>query len=376
MSEKSEDAVLERLLKPLREAVERKWTPGAAAAVHVRGASWSVAVGATSSEPPDARPVGADTLYDCASLTKVAATLPLTLRLAAEGRLRLDEPASRLLPELAAGPSCGVTIRQLLAHTSGLPSSENLHSPPAPLAEALRRIAARDLRAEPGTSAVYSDIGFLLLGELASRAAGLPLDEAVRSLVWEPLGMERTSYGLRAEERPVCAPTERDAASGRFWQGVVHDENARALGGVAGHAGMFSTAQDLLRYAAMWLGEPPAGAAASGDASASAAAAAEVLPEPIRREALRLQTSGRDEERRGLGWVLRGDKADCFGSLASGSAFGHTGFTGTSLMVDPERGLAVVLLTNRVHFGRGVDLGPLRREFHDAACRLADELPG
>lgn len=313
-------------------------------------ASW--ALGQADTVTP--RPVRPGTRFDLASLTKVVATTTVTLALAGRGLIGLDDPVARHLPaatRLAAG---GATVRQLLAHTAGLPGSVKFYQWCAGRDELLRALYATPLQVPPGTRVTYSDLGFMVLGEMAAAVAGEPLDTLFRRLVAGPLGMAGTGYlpgppaaGPRAGG---FAATER-RADGTAWTGVVHDENARVMGGVAGHAGLFSTASDLAAFAAWWAG--------GGGGP---------VPAALRREAERCQTPGLDG-RRGLGWARAGDRYDILGGTWPGSAVSHTGFTGTSLALDAPSGVWVVLLTNDVHYGRDrAVIRPLREAVHAAVA--------
>jgi CubicO group peptidase (beta-lactamase class C family) len=260
-----------------------------------------------------------------------------------------------------------VTVRQLLLHTSGLPGVrryyQELHDPGEILAAAL----AEPLAAPPGTVFCYSDVGFINLGELAAAVTGAGLDELVQDFVCGPLGMTATRYLPPAGWSGRIAATE--IVDGVAKVGVVHDENAEILGGVAGHAGLFGTAADLARYAAAWAGNAEAGALSlAGDGQARGRLWG------MRAEALRCQTEGLGG-RRGLGWGLRGDTYDNMGDGWPASGAGHTGFTGTCLSIDPSSGLWAVLLTNAVHFGRGPEhsVVGLRKQVHAA---VAAELLG
>jgi CubicO group peptidase (beta-lactamase class C family) len=300
------------------------------------------------------RPMTAATVFDLASLTKVVATLPLVLRLAAAGQIGLDEPVRGYLAGFSGAGKDRVTVRQLLTHVSGLPDHRpyyQLYSDPA----AIRAAAlAEPLVAEPGRVCCYSDIGFIVLGELCAAVTQCPLDQAARELVFGPLGMAGTGYRPAAALAGRIASTE--PAGGVAKTGIVHDENAEALGGVAGHAGLFAPADDVARYATAWV--IPGGLAAIG------------IPRWLRAESLRCQTGAlADQEppaRRGLGWGLRADRWDNMGDGWPASGAGHTGFTGTSVSVDPVTGLWAVLLTNAVHFGRGPEHAakPLRTQVH------------
>ena len=311
------------------------------------------------------RPMSVGTIFDLASLTKVTVTLPCVLGLIGSGDVRLDDPVARFLPAFTGPGKNLVTVRHLLTHSSGLPDTrryyEYLHDP----AEIRAAVLAEPLVAAPGSEVCYSDIGFIVLGEMCAAVAGRGLDELVRELVCAPLGLADTGYLPPRALAGRIASTESVAGSAKT--GVVHDENAEALGAVAGHAGLFSTAADLARYAAAW-------ACPDGEA-----AAALRLPGWLRAEALACQTDGLFCQgvpaRRGLGWVLRRDRFDNMGDGWPGSGAGHTGFTGTSLSVDPQTGIWAVLLTNAVHFGRGPEhsVVGLRKQVHavTAATLLA-----
>jgi len=294
------------------------------------------------------RPMTADTVFDLASLTKVAATLPAVLYLVGRGEVGLDEPAASYLPAIDGPGKDEITVRHLLLHISGLPAERkyylHLQDPEEIRAAAL----AEPLVAKPGAAFCYSDIGFITLGELAVAVAGCGLDEFVQDVVCTPLGMTATRYLPPGDWSDRIAATE--IVDGRAKVGVVHDENAEALGGVAGHAGLFGTAADLARYAAAWAGDG-------------------TPPDGLRAEALRAQTDGLGG-RRGLGWGLRHDRWDNMGDGWPETGAGHTGFTGTCLSVDPSSGLWAVLLTNAVHFGRGPEhsVVGLRKQVHAAVA--------
>lgn len=291
------------------------------------------------------RPVRASDWFDLASLTKVIATTTATMLALDRGVLALDEPLARFLPEfleLVPGDAArrgAVTLRHLLTHTSGLPAYVAFHREPEPAAgRRLARVCGTPLRADPGTSTVYSDIGMILMGFVLDRVWDRPWQRLLREAVFLPLGMRHTRFGLPPSLRARALPTECTAEGGQAWQGVVHDENARWLGGLAGHAGLFSTAGDLCRFAGMMLcrGRGPAG-------PVLAAATVDLFTRPARLVA---------GSSRCLGWDSP-SQGSSGGDHLSPASFGHTGFTGTSLWIDPGADLAVVLLTNAVHPRRG-----------------------
>lgn len=286
------------------------------------------------------------TVFDLASLTKAVAATTAALALVASGRLGLTDPVGRYVPGWRTD---GVAVRQLLTHTSGLPGSRKFYQWCSSRDELMRDLLATPLETPPGSAVAYSDSGYIVLGEVVAAVAGEPLDAAVRRLVTGPLGMSATGY--RAGAWPdSCAATER-RADGTCWSGVVHDENARLMGGVAGHAGLFSTVADLVAFSAWWVG---------GDDGP--------VPVSLRREAERCQTSGLGGHR-GLGWVCRGDRFDTIAETWPPTLVSHTGFTGTSLALDSASGVWTVLLTNAVHFGRDATaVKALRVAVHSAVA--------
>lgn len=344
----------------LDEEVAQRHIPGAVALIEHDGKQFSYVTGNAVDTDEQRVPSTLDTIFDCASLTKVVVTLPLILMLVDQGKLSLDGKVSEVVPEFLAGE---VTIRQLLTHTSGLPSSRNLHSSGWSRERILQEACSTPLSGVPGAQMVYSDLGFILLGVIIERVLNVGLDVAASQYVFEPLGMRDSGFCPQLSDGAAAiAATEFDAGTGRYLHGVVHDENARAMGGVSGHAGLFSTAGDLSRYAQMWL----AGGVSGGQRILSAA---------IVEAAVAGWTPGLPEANRGLGWVRRGDRWDASGSELSDASYGHTGFTGTSLYVDPVNRLTIVLLTNRVHYGREWSITDLRIAFHDAVARkLVDKI--
>jgi CubicO group peptidase (beta-lactamase class C family) len=292
--------------------------------------------------------VTSDTVYDLASLTKVVATLPCVLRLVEAGEMGLDDPVARYLPNFAADQ---VTIRQSLTHASGLPAVREVWRLPGTAEDRFAAVLAEPLETAPGTVVKYSDLGFIMLGRIVADVAGQPLDEAFGELVAGPLGMTATGYRPSGPTVPTEANWFDDADRQDPKSGVVHDENAESLGGVAGQAGLFGTAGDLAAYLrAGWLAED-----------------SPVLGAAIRAEALRCQTDGLDG-RRGLGWTLRADSYDFMSDRWPLSGAGHTGFTGTSIAFDPVSEVWVVLLTNAVLFGRDNRTRQLRQSLHAAVA--------
>jgi CubicO group peptidase (beta-lactamase class C family) len=305
------------------------------------------------------------TLWDLASLTKVIATTTGLMLLVERGRVQLDAPVQRYLPEFAGPGTAEVTVRHLLTHTSGLPATLPLYRAARDSAEALRMVLAATPLVPPGTRMVYSDVNAILLGEIVGRAGGAPLDVFAAREIFGPLGLEHTVF------RPGRRFVSRIAPSG-VWRGhavagVVNDPNAAKLGGVAGHAGLFATAADVARFAQFMLGE---GALPHG-------------PRLLKAETVRAFTAIAVRARRGasartLGWeaLPTGETVSSAGALFGPRSYGHTGWTGTSLWIDPDRGLFVALLTNRAYTPRArrsfTVLKEVRGRVADAAARAAD----
>jgi beta-glucosidase-like glycosyl hydrolase/CubicO group peptidase (beta-lactamase class C family) len=336
-------AEVDRLIE---EAVASRAFPGAVIAIGKDGALAELRAFGRLSYDSGAPEVATDTIYDLASLTKVVVTTTVAMILVDEGKLDLSKRVSDFLPRFRGGAKDRVTVAQLLTHSSGMdwwaPLYKELKGPEA----YLDRILSLDLAYEPGTKSVYSDLGVVLLGEILQRVAGRPLEDVAREKIFGPLGMRDTAFRPPAALRPRIAPTENDPWRGRVLRGEVHDENAYAMGGIAPHAGLFGTASDLARFAQMLLN--------GGVFEHHRIVSRETVERFTRRAAVPSST-------RAIGWDTAADETgvrssipgapgySSAGSLFSSRAFGHTGFTGTSMWMDPERRLFVVLLTNRVH---------------------------
>jgi beta-glucosidase-like glycosyl hydrolase/CubicO group peptidase (beta-lactamase class C family) len=333
------DAVMETALR------DRAF-PGGVVAVGRNGALVYQRPFGRLSYEPGAAEVRDDTLYDLASLTKVVVTTTTAMILVDEGKLDLGKRVSDFLPGFRGSGKEKVTVAQLLSHSSGIDWWAPLYKELKTKAAYLERIQAMDLAYEPGTKSVYSDLGVMLLGEILERVAGESLEGFALKRILEPLGMKDTRYHPAPSLLPRIAPTEFDPWRGRVVIGQVHDENAFALGGVAPHAGLFGTAPDLARFAQMLL---------NGGVYDHHRIVSRATVERFTRRA------GVPGSTRALGWDTASDGSgvrsstpgtpgySSAGSRLSPSSFGHTGFTGTSLWMDPEARLFVILLTNRVH---------------------------
>lgn len=295
------------------------------------------------------RPIYADTSFDLASLTKLFVTT-LFLQLVRDRRVVLDEPlSSGVLPEWHRDGHRDITARMLLAHTSGMNSGADYRSI---VDENVERFALRgELIAKPGERVIYSDLGFIALGVAMERLTGLSL----QTLAARSFSSSLTFRPRNARRREIPA-TEEDGWRGRV-QGLVHDEKAFLMGGVAGHAGLFGTAADVAALTEFYLGPLQRRAAT-------------LLPEAIVRDAIAEQAYD-SVLRRGLGWALKTSDANSCGRFMDRSSFGHTGFVGTCVWADPLRDLQGVLLTNTVYFGRA-DTRDLRARFYEAmvTCHL------
>lgn len=294
----------------------------------------------------DPRPVDPGTVYDLASLTKVVGLTTACMMLVDEGRLDLDAPVQRYLPEFRGPMKEAVTIRHLLTHSAGLPPWRPLFREATDRRSALALVDTTPLDSAPGTHFAYSDLGAITLMQVVERIANEPLDRFLATRVFEPLGMTATRFLPPKSWRTRIAPTEIDTVfRHRLIWGEVHDENAGRLGGVSGHAGLFSTAPDLARFAA-WL------LVSWGDSLRYVCADTRCPPSfsngLVRRFVTRQNLP--PGSTRALGWDTPSDSGySSAGSKLSRRSFGHTGFTGTSIWMDPERDVFIILLTNRVN---------------------------
>jgi beta-N-acetylhexosaminidase len=306
-------------------------------------------------------PVTAGTIYDMASLTKVIVTTPSAMILVQQKRLDLDAPVARYLPEFSAAAKSDpnptwrarVTVRMLLVHDSGLPAHRDFYKEAKGYDAVLAKVLAEPLVHEPGTQVEYSDLGFIMLGEIIQRLSGETLEQFAKAHIFSPLGMNNSLYNPPVSQRPRIAPTEYDADfRKRLLRGEVHDENAWALGGISGNAGLFSTAGDVAAFAQMLL-------------NGGIYAHHRLLTRATIEQFTQRQTVGGST--RTLGWDVPTPPNSSAGHFFSPDSFGHTGFTGTSLWIDPERQLFVILLTNRVNPTRtNEQIRQVRPAVHDA----------
>jgi len=355
-------ATRQSLLAKLERAVADRVFPGATLGVGLRGQHLTLSAGRLSYDAR-ALPVTSQTIYDLASLTKVVSTTTAAMILVDRGLLNINRRVAEYLPDfvpsnaLGAGPLWSarekVTVRSLLAHTSGLPAYERFFLRARKKSHVIEEALALPLEEVPGQKAVYSDVGFILLGEILERVAKQLLDAFCQREIFVPLGMRSTCFNPPAELLPRIAPTEQDNLfRKRLICGEVQDENAWAMGGVAGHAGLFGTADDLATFSQMMLQE--------GNADGKQFIQAKTVLEFT--QALPCQLG----DAHALGWGKRSEPSSS-GRYFSPASYGHLGYTGTSIWIDPEKQLFVILLTNRIHPARENDaIRAFRPAIHDA----------
>lgn len=354
-------ATLELTDSLMEAAIHNRAFPGAAVVVG-RGDAVAFARGYGRFTYDSGSSISTSSPYDLASLTKVIATTTALMLLVDQGKITLDDPVARYVPEFGRKGKNAVTIRHLLTHSGGLIPFRAFHRQGVTTRRAvLEAIFDEELQYVPGSESRYSDFGPIMLALLIERVTGQPFDQFVLESIFEPLGMGSTGYRLTGRPDPAVVPTEIDGTfRRRLLQGEVHDETAWILGGTAGHAGLFSTADDLARFAAMMV----QGGLVDGRVF--------IRPETVRLFTTRSDTTG--PSTRALGWDTRALPGDgpvapsSAGTLFGPRSFGHTGFTGTSLWIDPDTGLFVILLSNRVYPTRNnTRHGPVRSALADLA---------
>lgn len=349
--------------------------PGAVVLVARKGKTvWRKAYGDKAVQPRR-EAMTTDTIFDLASLTKVVATATSIMILVERGKVRLNDPLSNFIPEITGEGRERITIQHLLTHRAGYAPDFNLKERWTGYDEAIKRLVQEPLRTQPGARFVYSDINYIALGEVVKRASGLPLDEFARRNIFQPLGMNQTGFHPAKKLSLRIAPTEKRRAQqsylgdtpkagdpeGELWlRGEVHDPTSFRMGGVAGHAGLFSTADDLAIYCQMILN----GGTYRGVRVLGSMAVATMTEPRVVSDA---------GWTRGLGWDMNTSFSTNRGDLFSLGSFGHTGFTGTSLWIDPASQMFVVFLSNRVHPDGKGDVAALRgRVASIAAASVTD----
>ena len=349
---------LQRIDAIVAEGLNEKKMPGCVVCVGRHGKIAFLKAYGQKQLQPSELPMTTDTVFDMASITKPMATATSIMLLIERGQLRLSDKVTSFLPEFAANDKESITILDLLIHHSGLLADNAIADYDKGPAEAMKRICELKLLNPIGTKFVYSDVNFILLGEIIQRVSGKTVHEFARENIFAPLGMSATGYLPSDELRARTAPTER--RDGHWMQGEVHDPRAFKLGGVAGHAGLFSSAEDVAIYAQMMLGRGEFGGV-------------RVLSPPT---VARMTRGDRVSSGvRGLGWDKRTGYSTNRGDMLSDSAFGHGGFTGTVLWIDPELDLFFVFLSNRVHpNGKGL-VNPLAGRIATVVASAVRDVP-
>jgi uncharacterized protein YbbC (DUF1343 family)/CubicO group peptidase (beta-lactamase class C family) len=347
----------------IQEAVANESIPGAVLLVgHGGKVVYHKAYGSRALVPAREK-MTEDTIFDLASLTKVVATTPSIMKLFEQGKIRMDDRVTDYLPTFQGGRT-NITVRDLLTHFSGLRPDLDLKPEWSGYDTGIKKALADPPAGPPGVKFVYSDINFILLGEIVHRLSGEPLDQFAKEQIFEPLGMKDTGFRPAPSLRPRIAPTEIDPHTGKPLRGVVHDPTSRFMGGVAGHAGLFSTASDLALYAQMMLDQ---GRAAGRQLFSPVAVQKFTSPE----------TPPGQPILRGFGWDIDSPFSSNRGELFPIGSFGHTGFTGTDIWIDPSSQTYVILLTNAVHPRGGKSIRSMRARVATlVAAAYGSAIPG
>lgn len=327
-------AKLDELNRTVSEAIEAQKLPGAVVWLERQGVAYRKAFGRRAVRPSE-EPMTEETIFDAASLTKVLATAPAVMLLVERGKIALDGPVQKYIAEFKGAQKGMVTVRHLLTHTSGLRAGISLTPAWSGYERAIELACAERLVYAPGKVFVYSDINYILLGELVRRVSGASLDEFAAANFYRPLAMADTSFLPPEKWRDRIAPTQDRPGMG-ILRGQVHDPTALRMGGVAGHAGLFTTASDVARFARMLLH--------GGELDGRRVFKSETV-----RQMITVQSPAEVHARRGLGWDIDSDYSGPRGQHFPRGSFGHTGFTGTSLWIDPFSKTFVIMMSNSVH---------------------------
>jgi uncharacterized protein YbbC (DUF1343 family)/CubicO group peptidase (beta-lactamase class C family) len=352
-------AKLQLMDNAINQAIADKKCPGGVLWVEHDGNAYHKAYG-NRALVPSVEPMTEDTIFDAASLTKVVACTPAVMLLVQRGKIDLDAPVSKYIPEFTGGGKEKITVRQLMTHVSGLRGDIETQSDWHGQKTAIQKACAEKLQTQPGTAFRYSDINFFLLGEIVQRVSGMPLEKFVAVEIYDPLKMADTGYLPPKSKTARIAPTE--VVKGTPYRGMVHDPTARHMGGVAGHAGLFFTASDLARYARMLVN------------NGSLDGVQIFKPETVRLMTS-IQTPTNISAHRGLGWDIDSGYSGPRGSLFPVGSYGHTGWTGTSLWIDPVSKTFVIFLSNRNHPTEDGNVGALRARLGTLAAQAIEAPP-
>jgi CubicO group peptidase (beta-lactamase class C family) len=358
--------LLDEAYQALERGAKEKKVPGSVAVIGYNGTALRPRAFGHAVLEPEKIEMTPDTVFDLASLTKMVATNTSVMILLNRGKIALDDPVIKYLPEFGARGKDKITIRQLVTHTSGFPAFKRYYMDKKGREEFYKAICNEDLVAKPGTKRTYSDIGFMTLGFIVEKVSGKDLNTFAKENIFQPLGMKHTRFNPPASWRKRCAATEIWPVWKRLAWGEVHDENANALGGVAGHAGLFSTGHDLAIFCQMLLN-----GGKYGDTR--------ILPPEIVRQFYTPQLDPKISDGQALGWIIETESKEDAENLGAGS-FGHTGFTGTSIWIHPGYNAFAILLTNAIHPDREkADRAFVRKPFHHALKKALEnkkDVPG
>lgn len=323
-----------QVLRFLANEIDQENIPGASIYISHRGMKVMDKTIGYRALSPKKLPLEENTIYDMASLTKIVATMTACLQLIDKGEIRLDDKIAFFIPAFATNGKSEITIKHLLTHTSGLPAHRPFYKEKLTMEEVVDRICLEQLVSPVGNKVIYSDLGFILLTLLIEKISGITFREYVSTEILEPLDMKDTSFNPTFNQDRFAATEFSEKLKG-YKFGVVHDENAEAMGGISGHAGLFTTIQDMAKFTSMIEND----GRYKGRCIISKAAL----------DMSKQNFTSFDQEARGIGWQIKSAGALSCGELFSSRSYGHTGFTGTSIWFDPEVQLHVILLTNRVH---------------------------
>ena len=342
------------VLSVLRDSVQDRIFPGAVAALISSTDEIYIPFGHETYDPI-ARPISDESIFDVASLTKIVATATAIMQLVERKQVALHDRACNFVPQLRQAPKDQITIFQLLTHTAGFPGGEPLSRYHKSRDQIVEAICSINLLYLPGAGRIYDDLGYILLGLIAESITGLTLDKYCKNEIFEPLGMSETMFVPPKALLGRVVPTEIAADRGGLLRGVVHDERAYQMGGVAGHAGIFTTAHDLGKFSRSMMGHDKG-----------------ALQSTLSTASVRLMWSRQRQDSEGeygLGWDRL--RPSYMNGIDDSDAVGHTGFTGVSLVISPKRDLAMILLSNRVHPVRSSTslIGQARRKFVEAVMQ-------
>jgi CubicO group peptidase (beta-lactamase class C family) len=340
----------QEVLDFLQKEIQSNHIPGAVIRVSYQGECVLEEAIGSRVVYPNKEPMAINTVFDVASLTKLVTTLPVILTLVEKGTLHLDDPVSFFLPEFERYGKSTITIKHLLTHTSGLPAHREYFLENLTTEQILKRIYDEQLVAPIGEKVIYSDLGYITLYKLIETVTNERFQDYLKRELFDKLEMTETTFNPTFE-RSRYAATEFSEKLKDYKHGIVHDDNTESMGGISGHAGLFSTLRDLTHFTSMIENE----GMFKGERVLSKASI----------ELSRKNFTAFSNEYRGLGWILKSPTFSSCGDFFSESSYGHTGFTGTSMWFDPEIKLHVILLTNRVHFGRKDPILRLRPRLHN-----------